>query len=161
MKKRFTALFVPLLLGGCGAGEIASTGAGLAGLFLSARPIAASSTTIDERLLIGANSLAETTFLAGTMAFQTGALPRSQDADTARENFCDMVTAEPSLAVITDEGGSALALRCRIEHHLDMAGLARKSNNAVAYAENLAKAGAYNATLTRMISTAVLRGSSK
>jgi hypothetical protein len=159
--KRFSLLFVPLLLGGCGVGEIASTGAGVAGLFLGGRPVA-SSTTIDERLLIGANSLAETTFLAGTMAFQTGALPVSQDADTARENFCELVTAEPkSLAVVTDEGGTALALRCRIEHHLDMAEFASKSNNPVAYAENLAKAGAYNAQLTRMISSAVLKGASK
>lgn len=149
----------PLLaLTACTAGEVASTGASVAGLFLGARPVAvASATTIDERLLIGANALAETTFLASTMAFQTGALPRSTDPDTARENFCELVMAE--LAMLTDNDGStALALRCRIEHHLDMAGLARKSNDAVAYAENLAKAGAYNAQLTRLVSNAVAKG---
>lgn len=162
-------LFAPLLvlvlaLAGCGAGKIATTGASVAGLFLSARPqvaAAAGASTIDERLLIGANSLAETTFLAGQMAFQTGALAASEDADTARPNFCDLVVAEPSLAIITDEGGTALALRCRIEHHLDMAEFAKKSNNPVAYGENLAKAGAFNAQLTRMISNAVLKGFSK
>lgn len=163
MKRRFLYLAPLLALSGCGAGEIASAGSLAVSAFSAFGPKSAQvAQTIDTRLLIGANSLAETTFLAGTMAFQTGALPVSQDADTARENFCELVTAEPvSLAVITDDGGTALALRCRIEHHLDMAEFASKSNNPVAYAENLAKAGAYNAQLTRMISNAVLKGASK
>jgi hypothetical protein len=155
-------LFVPLLIGGCSAGEVASTGAGVASLFLSARPVSqAVPASIDKRLLIGANSLYETTALAGKMAFQTGAIPVSQDADTARDNFCDMVVAEPSLAIVTDEGGTVLALGCRIDHHLDMAQASMESNNAVSYAEHLAKAGAYNAQLTRLISNAVLKGVTK
>lgn len=157
--KRFTLLLVPLLIGGCGAGEIA-TGAGIAGMFLGGRPVQQTA-NIDKRLLIGANSLYETTALAGKMAFQTGVLPVSQDADTARENFCDMVVAEPSLAIVTDEGGTALALGCRIDHHLDMAQASMESNNAVSYAEHLAKAGAFNAQLTRIISNAVLKGASR
>ena len=161
--KRLLLLALPMALSGCGPGEIASAGSLAVSAFSAFAPKGATQVaqTIDTRLLIGANSLAETTFLAGTMAFQTGALPPSQDADTTRENFCELVTAEPSLAIITDDGGTALALRCRIEYHLDMAGLASKSNNPVAYAENLAKAGAYNAQLTRMISSAVLKGGSK
>jgi hypothetical protein len=160
MKMRFLFL-APLLLGGCGIGEIASTGAGVAGLFLGGRPVTQVG-NIDKRLLIGANSLYETTALAGKMAFQSGALSVSQDADTARENFCELVVAEPkSLAVVTDEGGRALALGCRIDHHLDRAQAAMESSNAVAYAEHLAQAGTHNAELTRLISSAVLKGGSR
>lgn len=160
--KRYLFLAPLLALTGCSVSEVATTGASVAGLFLSARPQASGVVqSIDKRLLIAANSAAEGTFLAGDMAFQMGTLPTSQDPDTARDNFCELVTAEPSLAIVTDQSGEALALRCRIEHHLDLAELAEKSNNLPAFTENLASAGSYNRQLAKLISDAVAKGVSK
>lgn len=161
--KRFLFLAPLLALGGCGADEIMSAGS-LAVTAVTAfagrggQPVT-DKTVIDEQLLIGANGLYEATALAAKMAFQSGQLPVSQDPDTARDNFCELAVA--GLADINDQGGRALELGCLIDHHLDDAEAAQRAKDATAYAQNLAKAGTYNAELTRIVSNHVLKGIGK
>src|SRR5687767_12790252 len=105
----------PLLATACTGAEVATTGASVAGLFLGARPVA-STPALNQRELQGANKRAKDAYVAVRMASRRGAIPPTQDQDTARPNFCEMVIAD--LAVVSDAGGTASALICRIDHHL-------------------------------------------
>jgi hypothetical protein len=147
MKKLAIAL-APLLATACTGAEVATTGASVAGLFLGARPVA-STPALNQRELDSANKRAKDAYVSVRMASRRGAIPPTQNQDTARPNFCAMVVAD--LAVVSDAGGMASALICRIDHHLDRAQAALENGLAPAYAENLAKADNLTDQLTEII----------
>lgn len=152
MKK---CLFIaPLLaLTGCGAGEIATTGAGVAGLFLGTRPVvAAPAVALNRELLVSAEKRGKDLGNALTMAARRGIISATQDQDTARPNFCEMVIKE--VAVVTDPGGIASALTCRMDHHLDQAGWAFEHGDKAVFETSLGKAHTYMDQLSAIISSA-------
>lgn len=139
--KRYLFLAPMLALAGCGAGEIASTGAGVAGLFLGARPAATAPAVVpisEERLSDKVKlATAEGNRLADY--FETGRIPTSTSPDTAHPNFCPMVIADMAVIAPLDDGGAALALKCRILYHREKAKTAFEDRNAAAYDDQLDK----------------------
>jgi hypothetical protein len=160
MKRFAIVAAIVLSLTGC-AGWQNAAGIGLGGLgvLLGAAPPPAGAIVLDQTKLTAANHLARSVADNLTAAFTSGAIARSNDPDTGRPraNFCAMVMAD--LATITDEGGRALALGCRIEHHLDRAGAAFDARDPVAFADNLAKADSYTNQLAELVRAANARGS--
>lgn len=150
-----------LATGGCATRDLATVGTGLAGLFLGNRTAPAATVALDQTKLTAANHLAQAVAANLAAAFRSGAMAASEDDDTdrPRANFCAMVIAD--LASITDEGGRALALGCRIEHHLDRADAAFDARDAVAYADNLVKADTYTNQLAEMVRVANARAASQ
>jgi hypothetical protein len=104
---------------------------------------------MNQRELDAANKRADEANYAAKMASRRGVIPPTQDQDTARPNFCEMVVT--NLAIITDMAGKASELICRMDHHLDLAEHALKNHLASSYAENLAKADSYTSELTALI----------
>ncbi|MEA3044586.1 MAG: hypothetical protein QOH47_2424 [Sphingomonadales bacterium] len=154
--KRILAALVALSLSGCATlRDVGVPALSVAGLLFGQRAAPTAVAPLDQSKLAAANNLAASAADSLTMAFTSGQIARSQDQDTARPNFCPMVIA--NLAVITDEGGRALALGCKIEHHLDRAEAAFEARDAVAYADNLAKADTYTGQLTAMVNASIGR----
>lgn len=142
-------LVAPLMaLSACTATDAIGPAAGVAGLFLGGQR-AAAAVQLNKRELDSANKRAKDAYVAVKMASRRGAIPPTQDQDTARPNFCAMVIAD--LAVVTDAGGTASALICRIDHHLDRAQTAFENGLGPLYAENLAKADSLTDQLTDII----------
>lgn len=162
MKRSALAVMVALALSGCATlRDYGGPIAGVASLLLGQVRQTAETIALDQTKLSAANRLAQSVAVNLTGAFQSRAMAASEDDDTARPrpNFCAMVIAD--LAAITDEGGRALALGCRIEHHLDRADAAFDARDPVAYADNLAKADAYTNQLAEMVRVANARAASQ
>lgn len=163
--KRFAIIAaIVLSLTGCAGWQNVAGPAlgGLGGLLLGQQQQATNAVLgLDQTKLTAANHLATAVAANLAAAFRSGAMASSEDDDTARPraNFCAMVLAD--LASITDEGGRALALGCRIEHHLDRADAAFDARDTVAYADNLAKADTYTNQLAEMVRVANARAASQ
>ena len=155
---RKTILLAPLAalsLSACSLTDYIGPVLSAGSLLIAARPAPAAA-SLDASKVVSAAHLAESVFDSFAMAGLDGRIARSTDADVGRPNFCEMVVAE--LATVTDEGGRASKLSCLIEHHIDRARAALDARDAVAYADNLAKADTYTNQLRAMISASISRG---
>ena len=133
-------LFLALLpLTACTGAEVATTGASVAGLFLAGRPAPTAPVPITEERLSDKVKLATAEGSRLADYFETGRLPRSTSPDTAHPNFCPMVIADLAQIALLDDGGNALALRCRIIYHREKAKSAFEDRNAAAYDDQLDK----------------------
>lgn len=153
MMKRWTlpAPVLALALAGCGAREImmgvATLGGAAVGAQAQQQAPAAVVPMIEERMQDKAR-LATAEFDRMTEAFESERLPRSTSPDTGHKQFCPMVIADMAEIGVMDDGGQALALRCRIEYRLGKAKDAFENHLAAAYDDHLDKADGFIAQLT-------------
>jgi hypothetical protein len=136
-----------LSLAGCT--EALSLVGGLAGGMAGGPATVADRTTLDERAALGIETGYQVAAQLALVAFQTGFVAPSQDADVQRDNFCEMVVA--GLAVVTDRGGQIAALDCRAHHAVTMMRRAYDAGNAASFAVAFAEARRLVTEMTSII----------
>lgn len=162
MKKLLLApsLAAALVLPGCAGTtlrDFAGPAIGVVGAILGARTATqASVIALDAAKLNTANRFARSVFNNVTLAGRANQIAPSNDDDTARANFCELVVAD--LATVTDEGGRTMRLICLVQHHLNRAEAALEARDPVAYAEHLAKADTFTDQLQAIVTTSMTRG---
>lgn len=156
MMRRMTLLapMMALALAGCGAQEIMMGVATLGGAAVGSRAQQQASVPavpMTEERMQDKVRLATAEFDRMTEAFESGRLPTSTSPDTAHKQFCPMVVADMAEIGVMDEGGQALALRCRIQYRLGKAKGAYEDRNAAAYDDHLDKADGFIGQLTAIL----------
>lgn len=163
MKRMIVAGMMVLSLPGCNFSDIASAGSlavAVAGPLLSrsaTRPADGQAGDMTKDSLDTIKSLYLSTVKRGAAAFRSGAITPSADADVQRDNFCQLVLAEPTgngLAVISDRGGMISAIECRAKAEVDNLINAYERGDAVAYAAAKGKAAGFIKQMDDIISTA-------
>lgn len=148
-------ILIALALSGCGMRDIATGVAALGGVAASTRAAAdAPAAQMKQDDLQARVRLATVSADRMTEAFQSGKLPIATSPDTAHPKFCDMVLTDIAQIGDGDQGGEALALGCKIKHHLYLAKAAFEGGDVIAYTGNIAKADAYMNDLNRIVATA-------
>lgn len=152
-----TILLAPMAaiaLAGCGAQDImmgvATLGGAVVGAKAQQQAPAVVAPMIEERMQDKAR-LATAEFGRMTDAFESERLPRSTSPDTGHKQFCPMVIADMAEIGVMDDGGQALALRCRIEYRIGKAKDAFENNNPAAYDDHLDKADGFIGQLTAIL----------
>jgi hypothetical protein len=147
-------IIMALAVAGCNFGDVASAGslavsAASAVLTSQRNGTSATAERLDPEKLDVAEKRAKDAFVMLELAT---AIAPSVDPDVRHPNFCKM--AIDDIAVLTDAGGLASALTCKIEDHLDQAGVALKNGDKPNYDKNLTRAESLTDQLTEMIRTA-------
>lgn len=157
-------LAAALSLGACKTTDIASGASIALGLVplvsgsIGNKPAAATPATgMSKDSFEDTKALYLSTTKRGAAAFRSGTIPVSTDADVQRDNFCDLVLADPNgsgLAVVTDHGGELSALECRAKDEVDELINAFERQDAVAFASHKGKATGHIRAMDAIISQA-------
>lgn len=153
MKRLWLILALAACLGGCGATDIMMGVATLGGAAVSAkapqRPavvVPMKEDDLDQRVRLA-------TEVGNRMAdyFENEKLPTSTSPDTAHPMFCPMVIADMAQIGQMDDGGLALAIKCRITYQRGKAKDAFEDRDPTAYNDHLGKLDGLIAQLTLIL----------